>query len=90
MPQLTKQLPIVEMLTTDEMNHSMARTVLIQKNICSTDGEADALIEASELRVSLKNVKLPDGKTYVFATIGLFPKGTATKTPLPEKKTDGA
>ena len=74
-------LPIIEMLTNDEINDALARVVLARKGV--TGKKADSILESAESRVTFKNVKMPDGKTYLFATVGLL-QISATETPVPE------
>ena len=80
-------VPIIEMLTKDEVDKTIARGVLAQKGL--SPKEAETLLKNSVVRVEFKNVKI-DGKTYLFTTVGIVraePDDVkSTSTPIPEAK----
>lgn len=76
-------LPILDMLTGEEVEHALVKAILTRRNILGK--EADALLKTAEARVTYKNVKFPDGNTYMFATVGIFRRDQSpTETPVQE------
>lgn len=88
-------LPVVDMLTGDEIQEAIVRFVAERKNL-----DHDTIKQA-QVQLSYRNVRLPDGTLSLFATVGLFradppappPKKVAVRspadTPIPVEKKDG-
>jgi hypothetical protein len=82
------QLPVVEMLTGEEVQEALSLYALQRKGWSAPDAAAE--LKLSTAQVSFRNVKLPDGCASLFATVGVFkpvpvePKDP-TATPLPKE-----
>ena len=80
------QLPIVEMLTGDEVQEALSLYALQRKGWAAPDAAVE--IKRSVVQVGFRNVKLPDGTLSLFATVGVFKMPEtrdATDTPLPKE-----
>lgn len=83
-------LPIVDMLTGDEVQEAIVRFVQERKDISPDE------LKGAVVQLSYRNVRFPDGTVSLFATVGIFPgqkKKDAVRptmdTPIPVEKKDG-
>lgn len=87
-------LPVVDMLTGDEIQEAIVRFVADRKSL---DPEE---VKQAQVQLAYRNVRLPDGTLSLFATVGLFsqvPAPSSKKsvvrppadTPIPVEKKDG-
>ena len=87
-PQVS--LPIIDMLTGDEVTEAIVRFVLARKGVA----DPETCLKRATHQVSYRNVRLPDGSVSRFATVGLFLAAKeevrqASDTPIPEVKDNG-
>lgn len=88
-------IPIVDMLTGDEIQEAIVRFILERKGVDRSD--IPLTLEGSQVQMAYRNVRFPDGTLSLFATVGIFakpiPKVKAeakpleTDTPVPSEKT---
>jgi hypothetical protein len=75
--------PIADMFTGDEVQEALARALLARKGVSAKDTET--ILRTADARVTYRNVKMPDGQTYMFAFVVVVKREkSTTDTPVPE------